>query len=114
MSSLVFVPANLIGGAYEKIKSGIVRRHTSNFSNWPVELQFFRHLRNGCFHGNHFDIRKKKVNGVWIDAIDPNAPPKWHLYTMPDDATMNGQQVVGGFFPHNQVLPFLYQIGNIV
>jgi hypothetical protein len=110
-STLKFVTANLIGGAFEKVKHRIVSSHTPNSSLWPVELQFFRHLRNGCFHGNQFDIRKK---GGGRDAIDQDAPPKWHLYTMTDDASLNGQQVVGGFFPNNQVLPFLYRMGNIV
>ncbi len=111
MSTIVLITANLIGGAYEKSQSLMESVHTRNPSSWPPELQFFRHLRNACFHGNHFNIRRKRDG---TDTIDPAAPPKWHLYTMPNDVAVNGQQAVGGFFPHNQVLPFLYQIGNIV
>jgi hypothetical protein len=110
MTLLVLISANLLGGSYEKCKSRIEQKFTTNVSSWPQELQFFRHLRNGCFHGNHFNITKRRGR----NAIDKNAPPKWHLYTMSDDTTMNGQQAVGGFFPHNQLVPFLYQIGNII
>jgi len=111
LSSLKFVTASLLGGAFERKKSVIETKFGSNTGHWPPELQFFYHIRNGCFHGNTFNIPPKRKGSP---RIDPTNPPKWHLYTMPSDKVMNSQAVVGGFFPHNQLLPFLHRIGNMI
>lgn len=109
--NLVLVIAALIGSAYEKSSDEIIRRNTSYFLTWSPQLQYFRHMRNGCFHGNRFDIRPLR-NGA--EPIDVNAPPTWHLYTMPDRATLNGTTVVGGHFNQMDFLPFLYDMGNMI
>ena len=70
---------------------------------WPPEVQFFQHLRNGCFHGNRFDI--------WPNKIDPSNPPAWHTYVIPTEADVNGQKVINGFFRLPHFLPFLYDMG---
>ena len=111
LSSLKFVTASLLGGAFERKKSVIETKFGSNTGRWPPELQFFYHIRNGCFHGNTFNIPPKRKGSP---RIDPTNPPKWHLYTMPSDTVMNSQAVVGGFFPHNQLLPFFHHIGNML
>ena len=45
--------------------------------------QFVRHIRNGCAHGNRFDIRMK----------DPIPAVTWRNHTI--TRSMNGQKVVG-------------------
>jgi hypothetical protein len=45
----------LIGGAFEKEKEYLKLKY-GNVNQWPPELQFFRHLRNGCFHNNTFNF----------------------------------------------------------
>lgn len=98
---------HLIGGAFESVHQKIKTTHGPDFRSWPAELQFFRHIRHGCFHRNEFSISGHM-------PIDVTAPPRWHTYSMPDPAAMNGNQVVGGFFPRNQILPFLFNMGNII
>ena len=93
LSSLVILTANLIGGSFEKAKDDIYARYGRDFLNWPPDLQFFRHLRNGCFHGNRFNIRNRHDG---TPSIDPNNPPRWSRYEMPNQGAINGSQVVGG------------------
>jgi hypothetical protein len=101
------VLAYLVGGSYERFN----RHFQSKYGrNWPPELQFFRHLRNGCFHRNEFRIDRR--NGT--EQIDPSNPPKWHTYVMPSDAAMNGKKVIGeiAFFHQTHLLLLLDDMGT--
>jgi hypothetical protein len=107
--------AYLVGGAFERNKSLFFRNYGRDPSNWDLGLQFFRHLRNGCFHSNTFNItpiRHGPKSGQ--PQIDPTRPPSWQTCVMPSDSVMNGQRVVGGFFPVPFVLPFLDDMGTFV
>ena len=102
--------AYVVAGAFERSRSDIGSRYGTDPSLWPAELQFFRHLRNGCFHGNHFNI----VPFRGRPQIDSANPPRWHTFLMHSDASMNGKKVVGGFFHMHQVIPFLDDIGRLI
>jgi len=101
----------LVGGAFERHHDNLKAKYAA-VSLWPVPLQFFRHLRNGCFHSNRFDIRQFKGK----DQIDPCKPPKWHTFVMPSDAAMNGKKTLGenGFISATHILPLLYDMGPYV
>lgn len=104
--------AYAVGGAYERFKDQFNRKYGSDSSNWPVELQFFRHLRNGCFHRNQFSIRPKRKGQPQINS---QSPPKWRNYVMASENAMNGRTVIGddpAFFPIVQLLPFLDDMGQ--
>jgi len=93
----------IIGGSYERYKSHFETKYGNDPSKWHPELQFFRHLRNGCFHSNIFNIIPYKGN----PKIDPTNPPTWKHYIMTSDSNMNGKKVLGGFFHLPQIIPFL-------
>lgn len=96
--------------AYESHREALVKAFGSVLpGRWPRDLQLFRHIRNGCSHGNKFDIRS---NHDRTEPIDPAAPPEWELLSLPDRQSLNGKQVIGEFLPISLVLPFLHDIGR--
>ncbi|HLE61948.1 MAG TPA: hypothetical protein VI750_02350 [Pyrinomonadaceae bacterium] len=104
----------LVGGAYERVRDTFERKYGANKQTWAPELQFFRHLRNGCFHGNTFNIEKIRRKKKLVDQIDPTNPPQWRGYKMPSDNAMNGKKVMDGFFFLPHLLPFLHDMGKYV
>jgi len=102
--------AYIIGGAFERCKLAFEKKYGKAPSKWPPELQFFRHLRNGCFHSNKFNIRPYRDQ----PQIDPCNLPKWKAYVMTSDADMNGQKVIGRFFHIHQTIPFLDEMGTLL
>lgn len=106
--SLQTIVCYLVGGAYERLKNHFNHKYGRD---WPPELQFFRHLRNACFHKNIFNIHKRR-NGS--NQIDPFNPPTWHTYIMQSDEEMLGKKAIDGFFRLPHILPFLYDIGKWV
>jgi hypothetical protein len=100
----------VIGGAFERHRSTIEAKYGKDPSAWPTELQFFRHLRNGCFHSNTFSIRPHKGK----PQIQSANPPKWGSYVMASDASLNGQRAIGGFFHMHQTVPFLDDVGKLL
>lgn len=102
----------LLGGAFENKQKTIKSRYGKNLIDWPLELQFFYHLRNGCFHRNKFNITKDKHGK---DKIQTSNPPKWHTYIMPSDAEMNHKgKAINDWFRLPHVLPFLHDIGKLL
>jgi hypothetical protein len=100
----------LIGGSFERYKSHFNSKYGNDPSLWHPELQFFRHLRNGCFHSNEFNITPYKGS----PQIDPSSPPVWSNYIMKSDSDMNGKRVLGGFLHLPQIIPFLNSMGKYV
>ncbi len=98
-----------IGFAYERNLGLIQSKWGDEFRSWPVEIQFFRHCRNACFHGNSFNIIAARKR----PAIDPNAPPKWKSLVI-SDASINGTRFACNFFQYQHTLPFLADIGNML
>jgi len=100
----------IIASAFETNHRALVsefgRFNPANRPVWPVEMQFFRHLRHGCFHGNNFNIMGT--------GIDPARPPAWRSMVMPSDDAINGHRVIGtdGFFPDCLSLPFLFDMSE--
>ena len=108
--SLETIVCYLIGGAFERYNEHFKTKFGKDQSTWPPEVQFFRHLRNACFHGNTFNMWRWRGS----DQIDPANPPKWHIYTMPEDRAMNGKKAINGFFRIPHVLPLLHDMGKFV
>ncbi len=107
--------AYLVGGAFEQNKSLFISKHGRDSRNWDPMLQFFRHLRNGCFHSNKFNITPIPSSPrKGQPQIDPQNPPRWSNYVMSSDANMNGQKVIGGFMHIHQVIPFLDDVVQFV
>lgn|GEM_PF-6934347 len=52
----------MLGHSYEISKPNMEQKFGSDVMKWPPELQFFRHIRNGCFHKNIFNIKKKSIS----------------------------------------------------
>lgn len=102
-----FLSCSFIGGAYEKTKDEILSWYPGGFRSFPPIFQFFRLLRNGCFHKNKFSVNQ--IGGR--PQIDPTASPSWHTYIMHSDNSIDGKQTVGGIFKLIHVLPFLYDVG---
>lgn len=82
-----------IGSAYERVNSAIRIRYGRDVWKWPRELEYFRHVRNGCFHGNTFDLRPARLRST---AIDPLNPPSWRTSSLQDDTSVQGTIVLGG------------------
>jgi hypothetical protein len=85
----------LLGAAWERWQATIfeelTRRHGPR-KPWEQDpdIQFFRHVRNGCFHGGNFNL----VPGKHGRQIDRTNPPKWHGFVLEDDAAIHGQPVI--------------------
>lgn len=109
--SLETVVCYLVGGAFERFKDHFRATYGNDDRRWPPELQFFRHLRNGCFHQNKFNMLKRRDGSA---QIDPSNPPKWHSYIMTSDNLLAGHKVIDGFFHIPHVLPLLHNMGNFV
>lgn len=104
----------LLGGAFEKYRDHFVSIYGKDKFAWNPEMQFFRHLRNGCFHGNTFNIEPIRRNGQLVNQIDPSNPPRWQSYVMPSDNTINGNKAIDGFFCLPHIPSFLYDMGRYV
>ena len=100
----------LIGGAFERTRDQIEAKFGATPSSWPVELQFFRHLRNASFHGNDFDIRPFRG----APQIDPANPPAWNGYVLPSDSAVNGTKAVNELLRIPHTLLFFRDMGGIV
>lgn len=83
-----------VGSAYESVKDNIERAYGCDPVSWPKVIEYFRHVRNGCFHHNSFSVRPHRGKST---AIDPANPPQWRSSTMTDDAFMNTRDVFGDF-----------------
>jgi len=103
------VTCYLIGGAFEKLHGRIKSKYSKEWPSWPVELQYFRHLRNACFHGNLFSLAPY---GNQTSAIDPSQPPSWHHFVMESDDAVKGTQAIGNALHLHQTIPFLDQIAR--
>lgn len=94
----------VLAAAYERNQTVIRKAHSKkrggrkDFLDWPPTLQFFRHIRNGLYHGGKFEISP--------GTIDPKVPPRWRHYVMPSESDMRGRSVFSDFLklPHVPVL----------
>lgn len=98
-SILPAVARTTLGSAYETVKGALASSLGGSQRNWPPLLQYFRHCRNAAFHGNRFNVRPYRDT----PAIDPAKPPTWRDSIMPDDATMNTYDLIGGFIEAGDV-----------
>ena len=100
-----------LGSAYERIYNEIKKRHRSDPWSWPPELQYFRHVRNGCFHNNNFNPRASHKHPT---AINPSNPPKWRTSILQDDQSVAGQPVLGKYLNSGDVPIFLADMAQIL
>lgn len=74
-----------VGFFYELVKNCDSRQPTPH----PV-LDFLRHIRNGAFHGNSFNIKSQTPHANWrgrtIDASTLNGKPVFFDFLAPGDA----------------------------
>ena len=77
-----------IVGAFELIKDRLKKGY-GNVLEWPPDLQYLRHLRNGASHGNKFTMNKPK--------IDQCRPPSWRTSVMISSDAMEGKQLFNNF-----------------
>lgn len=96
-----------IGSAYERVISAIKAHYSGDPWKWPREVEYFHHVRNGCFHDNVFTLYPR---GKRTTTIDPSRPPRWRTSLLVDDASVGGQAVFGGVLGSGDV-PVL--IGDI-
>ena len=67
---------------------------------WHSTMQFAYHIRNGCFHGNTFDIQ--------TNSISTTMPTIWRGQNI--TYTDNGIQVIGDFMGSGDILTLLYDM----
>ncbi len=82
-----------IGSAFERVIRELRSHYGGDPWMWPRELEYFYHVRNGCFHGNAFAPRPRNHRKT---AIDPLHPPSWRTSVLADDASIRGKAVLGG------------------
>ena len=99
-----------LGSAYERISNEIRRRHGSDPWYWPPELQYIRHVRNGCFHNNSFNLQARNHR----PAINSSNPPKWRTSILKDDKSVNGQPVLGEYLNSGDVPIFLADVAKVL
>jgi hypothetical protein len=98
-----------IGSAYERVKGGISKHYGRDPWQWPRELEYFFHVRNGCFHVNVFTLRPRRVRAT---TIDPSCPPCWRTSVLVDDASIGGKAVFGGVLASGDVPVLLSDIAK--
>lgn len=109
--SLIMTAAvHVVGYAFESRREWL-RKHFGAVlpGRWPVDMQFFRHLRNGCFHGNRCDIRPNRDG---TSPIDASAPPQWESFAINARESFHGKAAIGEVLPYACVIPFLHDMGN--
>lgn len=97
----------MVGHSYETSLSIIERKYSNKVerkNKWPSELQFFYHLRNGCYHGNNFDIRNDNISTVF--------PPIWRGKEI--KYTDNNQKVLFSFVGQADCITLLHDIQKLI
>ena len=94
----------MTGHSYELACPKIMQKFTDDRkNNWPSELQFFYHIRNGCFHKNKFNIKKNSMSTI---------SAKWEgreiIYAD------NGKQVAGKFMWPADFICLLWDIQKLL
>ena len=105
MKLFEFLGQQTLGHSFEMAKSAIETKYgTDRKNNWPSELQFFYHIRNGCFHGNRFNIQNNSISSV--------IPTIWRGKNI--DYSDNNRKVVGVFLFPGDIVHLLYDIQQIL
>ena len=91
----------MFGHAYETAASVIEARFGSDRKkNWPPTLQFAYHIRNGCFHGNKFNILQNSMSST--------ISTEWRGRAI--DYSDNGSRVAGQFLGPADFITLLYDM----
>lgn len=93
----------MIGHSYE-ISEDLMQQKFGNRMNRPSDLQFFRHIRNGCFHKNKFKIEP--------GSISTHTPTTWRNVSI--DYLLNGTQVIGGLIGGADPIVLLYDVQKLL
>ena len=97
------------GSAYETIKDKIEAAYGRDPVSWPKVIEYFRHVRNGCFHNNRFSVQPPRRKPK---AIDPDNPPRWRTSIMTDDASINSRWVFGDLLDMGDCPVLLGDVAN--
>jgi len=97
------------GSAYETIKDKVEAAYGRDPVSWPKVVEYFRHIRNGCFHNNRFNIQAPRGR---TSSINTSNPPKWRTSIMLDDASMNSRWVFGDFLDGGDCPILLADVAN--
>lgn len=100
-----------LGSAYERVKHRISAHYGADPWQWPPELQYFRHVRDGCFHSNSFILRASHKHKT---AIDSSNPPKWRISILQNDESVHGQPVFGKHLYSGDVPILLADIAQVL
>lgn len=91
----------MFGDSYERARPIIESKFGKDRkSTWPSIMQFAYHIRNGCFHGNRFNLQP---NSISIDI-----PTMWRDCQI--DYSANGKTVAIGFFLPADFITLLYDM----
>lgn len=117
-----FVPPNswrllaqvCLGSAFERVKEVIETQYKKDADKWPREIDYLRHVRNGCFHGNKFNIDPKhsRLRHGCRSVIDPNSPPTWRSSCLADDQSVHNKAVLGSCLEAGDVPILLGDVAN--
>ena len=94
-----------VGSAYESVKEKLNAKCGKKSKGWHPLLQYFRHVRNAGFHGNHFRFDGRS-------AVDPAAPPTWRTSVMSKD--LGGQRLFFEFLRAGDVPIFLADVSDFL
>lgn len=78
----VYFQQIIFGHAFERVRFEAVNKWGER-RNWPDIFQFAYHIRNGCFHGNMFNITTSRMHGT----------PQWRSVVI--SMSMHGKKVMG-------------------
>ncbi len=99
-----------LGSAYERISGRVKDRYRADPWSWPPELQYFRHIRNGCFHNNRFNLRPTYKHKTAIDSANP---PRWRTSVLTDDESVAGKRVLGSYLYSGDVPILLADMAQV-
>ena len=103
----IFWLQQMIGCSFESVLNDILdkygprqKKDRKTWGRWPGIFEFFYHLRNGCFHGNKFNIRLGNISFV--------NQPRWRSKEISMDS--NGKNVIGDFLGRADCIHYLYDV----
>ena len=81
----------LLGYAWERDWKAVRERQKEQKQSkhlwaFDADVQFFTHVRNGCFHGGEF--------AIWADKIQGPVFPKWSGHEIQTREQVNGARVI--------------------
>jgi len=100
-----FLAQQMFGHAFEIATPQIKQKFGNNRKKeWPATIQFAYHIRNGCYHGNKFNILK--------NSLSESISTEWENKSI--QYSDNGKKVSQGFMWPADFICLLYDLQNIL